>query len=366
MIKQKEYNIADSNIAMLGSDLEKEVKKAAAECEPAWNNAGKEVGIMIWRIEKFKVIHWPKEEYGKFFSGDSYIILNTYKAPGSDKLLHNVHFWLGKYTTQDEAGTAAYNTVELDDKLDGLPVQYREVMGHESPEFLALFPKGITIMEGGVDTGFRHVEPTKYRARLLQVKGTRKTVTAMEVPMETNSLNEGDVFILDQGLKIFVWQGKSAGIFEKNKAAELARAMDDERAGKAEVVTTSQGSDSDFPWAALGGKPDTINPATPDDQPAATKKLFKVSDASGNLEMTQVAEGAACTKDKLDSADVFILDAGHEIFVWVGSGASPDEKKNGLGFAQSYLTKNNKPAYIPISRVLDGGENESFNANFQA
>ena len=28
--------------------------------------------------------HWPKDEYGKFFKGDSYIILHTYKKPPSD------------------------------------------------------------------------------------------------------------------------------------------------------------------------------------------------------------------------------------------------------------------------------------------
>ena len=28
--------------------------------------------------------HWPKEDYGKFYNGDSYIILNTYKEEGSD------------------------------------------------------------------------------------------------------------------------------------------------------------------------------------------------------------------------------------------------------------------------------------------
>ena len=28
--------------------------------------------------------HWPKDEYGHFYNGDSYIILNTYKKPDSD------------------------------------------------------------------------------------------------------------------------------------------------------------------------------------------------------------------------------------------------------------------------------------------
>ena len=31
--------------------------------------------------------------------------------------------------------------------------------------------------------------------------------------------------------------------------------------------------------------------------------------------------------------DVFMLNTGKELFVWVGSGASPNEKKNSLGYA---------------------------------
>ena len=29
--------------------------------------------VRVWRIEKFQVKHWPKEQYGEFFKGDSYI-----------------------------------------------------------------------------------------------------------------------------------------------------------------------------------------------------------------------------------------------------------------------------------------------------
>ena len=36
-------------------------------------------------------------------------------------------------------------------------------------------------MEGGAETGFRHVEPEKYKTRLLQVKSTGKNLQIREV-----------------------------------------------------------------------------------------------------------------------------------------------------------------------------------------
>merc|ERR1719291_761388 len=120
-----------------------------------WKDAGKEVGIEVWRIEKFKVV--PQKDFNsEFYNGDSYIVLNTYEEENEKK--YNVHFWLGTNTSQDEAGAAAIKTVELDDLLGDLPVQYREVQGHETKHFTNLFPS-MSILEGGVDTGFRHVEP---------------------------------------------------------------------------------------------------------------------------------------------------------------------------------------------------------------
>jgi len=44
---------------------------------------------------------------------------------------------------QDEYGTAAYKTVELDTFLDDKAVQHRECEGYESERFMSYFPKGL-------------------------------------------------------------------------------------------------------------------------------------------------------------------------------------------------------------------------------
>jgi len=319
---------------------------------------------LVWRIEKFKVVHWPKEHYGSFYSGDSYIVLNTYKNPGSDALKYNVHFWLGKETSQDEQGTAAYKTVELDDLLGDLPVQYRETQGSESETFLQIFKGQIKILKGGVESGFKHVKPTEYKPRLLHFKGTLKFVRVVEVALEAKSLNDGDSFLLDNGLELILWNGNSAGIAEKRKANEITTALRDERNGKPTVTILDGLKDSnDTFWKILGGKPTSIAAATPDEVKVDHKSLHQLSDSTGELKLTEISKGTV-KRTSLKSEDVFIVDIGHTLFVWVGKGTTKKEKANAMKYATDYLSKQGRPSYIPVTRVLEGAEPAFFSKAF--
>jgi len=369
-----EYNVADSNIANLGSDLDKKVRQAAAATEDAWKGAGKKLGLEIWRIEKFHVKTWPKDQFGSFYSGDSYIVLHTYKKkPDSDALAWDVHFWLGKHTSQDEAGTAAYKTVELDDLLNGATVQHREVQGHESEMFMGYFKNQIRLMEGGVDSGFHHVEPEKYTPRLLHLKG-KKRVRVTQVDLSSKSLNSGDVFILDAGLKLYQFNGRKAGPQEKMKGAQTSRAISDERKGIPHIFVVEEGekgSDSQEFWAAIGGE-SAIKSAeeggSDDDaekEGNQVRKLLRLSDSSGSMTFAEVSSGSSIKRNQLDSNDVFIFDDGAEVFAWIGKKSSVEEKKKALSFAQDYLTKYNRPIWLPICRILEGAENETFENSFR-
>lgn len=55
----------------------------------------------------------------------------------------DLHYWIGKDSTQDEQGAAAMYVTQLDTALRGNPVQHREVQGHESETFQSYFRNGI-------------------------------------------------------------------------------------------------------------------------------------------------------------------------------------------------------------------------------
>eukprot|EP01112_Ceratiomyxa_fruticulosa_P009414 TRINITY_DN244_c0_g1_i1.p1 TRINITY_DN244_c0_g1~~TRINITY_DN244_c0_g1_i1.p1 ORF type:complete len:370 (+),score=78.19 TRINITY_DN244_c0_g1_i1:218-1327(+) len=364
MQKQTKPNISETNISNLGSDLEKKCRTDAGDKEEQWKDAGKDVGVQVWRIEQFKVKPVPKEDHGKFYSGDSYIVLNTYKKdPAAPALSWNLHFWLGQDTTQDEAGTAAYKTVELDDHLGGGPIQYREVQGKESDLFLKCFDGKITIPEGGVASGFHHVKAEEFKTRLLHIKGK---LGVNRVPVTFESMNTGDVFILDAGLKIYNWHGKKAQIFEKDKGIKLSNAIRNQRKG-AEVIPVEEGSEREDFWIALGGKGPisqvTTNDSEADREAKAIRKLFKLSDAKGKLEFTEVTQTkipGKITKGDFDQKDAFIFDMGSDVFVWIGGGASEGEKKYAPVYAQRYLIDFQRPHSLQTILVREKETNEFF------
>ncbi|KAF9177473.1 hypothetical protein BGZ51_008552 [Haplosporangium sp. Z 767] len=367
MLKNSTWNLEDTNLAAFGGELEKEHRKEEGALESAWGEdtgVGLQTGLWIWRIEQFQVVPVPKKDYGRFYSGDSYIILNTYQKKGSEALLHDIHFWLGEETTQDEAGTAAYKTVELDDYLDGKPVQHREVQGRESKRLLSYF-KTFTTQTGGVKSGFHHWSEPEYPSRLLMVKsapqngGHKSSVVIREVP--STMFNSGDVFILDTGKVLYQWNGKDSSGIERVKAAEYAHGVVADRAGDVSVETFDEGDrDQRIFWSALGGAVEVKPAEAIADEPEYIKKLFRLSNASGKLEFTNEGSGPEVTKDLLNSNDVFILDVQHEVFVWIGAGANAEEHKYGLHYAQEYLKREGLASSTPISKVFEDGDHTMF------
>ncbi|XP_072350121.1 advillin [Scyliorhinus torazame] len=338
---------------------------SAVSCSP---------GLLIWRIEKLELVPIPEKTYGNFFDGDCYILLATQRVGSGFK--HDIHYWIGMESSQDEQGAAAIYTIQLDEHLEGAPVQHREVQAHESETFKGYFKNGIIYKKGGMASGMRHVEINIYNVRrLLHVKG-KKTVTATEVEMSWGSYNLGDVFLLDIGKVIIQWNGPDSNRMERLKGVQLAKDIRDrERGGRAEIGVIEGDEESKSPELMkivinfLGERTKKINPPTSDEKAVQRMKanlsLYHVSDAHGRMNVTEVAT-RPLTQDMLNHNDCYVLDqGGTKIYVWKGKGATKAEKQAAMARALDFIKMKGYPNTTNIETVNDGAESAMFKQLFQ-
>jgi len=229
--------LKDTNVAGIGTDADKALRKQAASSEAAWEGVGTEPGLAVWRIEQFQVVPVERSSYGEFHKGDSYIVLNTVMNEDSDKLIRTIYFYLGTETSQDEQGTAAYKTVELDDFFDGEPTQVRVEMGNEPKEFLELFGGSVSHLEGGVESGFKHFKPAGHETRLFVVRRVKHRTKVVQAPLAKHVINDNDSFVLDAKDRIYVYNGPGSSNFEKYRANEKAMLIRDQERGGTVKVT---------------------------------------------------------------------------------------------------------------------------------
>lgn len=342
--------------------------------DPEFLNAGKKNGVLVWRIENFTVKKVNPNDYGKFYTGDSYIVLNT----NIEKNILNIHYWLGSESSIDEYGTCALKAIELDDYLGGRPVQYREVQFYESSLFLALFEqKGLRYLSGGCPSGFKDSKAESEKvAKLYMVKG-KKDIRIVEVAFRIDSLNKSDVFILDDNKTIYQWNGPGANRMEQLKATIFAkRIRDDDHSGKCDLIVIDSedwNKCSDF-WKLLPGDKDSIkNESDVADVEfersfnSSQIALYKVSDENKNCEASiELIHNGKLSRTMLDSKDCFIVDCNTKgIYCWIGKECTKKEKVATVNGSKELMVKQNYPNYIPLETVVDGGESIAFKSLFK-
>jgi gelsolin len=378
--------LEDSNVEKIGSKEDRAVKKGAAQTEDAWAGAGKKVGVEVWRVENHKakavgkkadfgVKRWPQKDFGKFWDGDSYIVLVTRKkldeeGKPTDAFEWDLHFWLGQDSTQDEMGVAAYKTVELDTLLDDGPVQYREVQNYETEKFLAVWEGclgGMTVMDGGIDGGFTHVEVDKYEPRLFRVtRSEGGSARVRQVKMDFGQICQSDCFVLDLGMKLCPFKGTGANKFEESKMREFIRQLDNDRGGKPEQLPDN--CPEFFAHFGVDKDVEIREESEPEVRLVAREPvLYRLSlDGDAGDGFSKISD-APLSKSMLVSEDAFVVDAGDQIFAWVGKDANPAEKKEIMVKAMHFLASDkSRPQHTPITRIWEGQVVAPFEAAFTA
>ncbi|KAJ8899030.1 hypothetical protein K2173_008855 [Erythroxylum novogranatense] len=315
--------------------------------DPAFQGVGQRPGTEIWRIENFQPVALQKSEYGKFYMGDCYIILqiffiflsfffcavdNIWKGGA---YIYDIHFWIGRDTTQDEAGTAAIKAVELDAALGGRLMQHREPC--------------IIPLEGGVASGFTKPEEEEFETLLYICKGKRV------VRMKQN--------------KIYQFNGANSNIQERAKALEVIQFLKEKyHEGTCDVAIVDDGkldteSDSGEFWVLMGGfapigkKVTSEEDIIPESAPA---KLYSITDGE-----VKIVEGEL-SKGLLENNKSYLLDCGAEVFVWVGRVTQVEERKSAIQAAEGFVVSQNRPKATRITRLIQGYETHAFKSNFDS
>ncbi|VDM58451.1 unnamed protein product [Angiostrongylus costaricensis] len=352
------------------------------------SKVGKKEGLEIWRVnsfstltvillkkslfivpgasrtQKFKLEPVLKTQYGEFYTGDAYVCLHS-----KNRDEWHIHFWIGEEATTDEMGTAAITTVEIDQALNGLPVQHREIQNHESSLFLSYFPNGIRYLKGGYESGYRHVEDMykNWKPKLFHCKGKRN-VRCIQIDLNVESLNLGDVFILDMGKDIYVWMPPDSGRLERIKARTsngMSIAKDialSERQGRCNVhIIDSDWDKNEEFFSHFGGTKVTDFAIYAKAWPAFL--LCRVSDALGTTKVTKVPQ---VKQKELNTNDAFILDTVNGgIFVWIGKNCTLGERCNAILWGEKYLKEKaplfqKLPSWSQITTVFEGSEPSTF------
>jgi len=342
----------DSNLFNFGTELETKVKKAAAEQEGEWKEVTEEPGVLIWRIEKFNVKKWPKEEFGKFYDGDSYIILITTKNE-NDKIEREAHMWVGNHTTADESGTAAYKIVELDTFFDRTVTLVWNSQGNESPTLKDALGS-IKILKGGIDSGFRSktvdIRPTEffeiYNKRIIQVD------------VDAASLNSYNAFVLDHNEVVYKWKGKNATHVENFAAACLVKDLLNNRPKCEQVDIDQDGEDERF-WELLGGKKDVKDLQKMSKIHSDKKQMFRICDNSGEMKVEEIEYD----RENLKTDDIFMIHNKDLLIVWVGNKSSVSEKRDCMKFGRQFLREKNSCS-MKLYAINEGNGNRILDSMF--
>ncbi|KAL9334055.1 hypothetical protein Peur_074194 [Populus x canadensis] len=338
------------------------------QIDSVFDGAGAKPGLEIWCVEKqLRLVPVPKSLHGKFYSGNSYVVLSTV-LPRSGPPQHDIHYWLGKDANEVESTLASDKALELDSALGSCTVQYREVQGQETEKFLSYFKPCVIPIEGVFSSDSGQLNGESYKISLLTCKGEH-VVSVKEVPFSRSSLNHNDVFILDTASKIFLFSGCNSSTQERAKALEVVQYIkENKHGGKCEVATVEDGKLVGDPevgefWSFFGGYA-----PIPRDSPCVEKQsdspfsqLFWIT-AQAKL---CPCEGSSLNKEMLETNKCYMLDCGAEIFVWMGRNTSITERKKSISVTEDLLRNQGRSMATHLTFLTEGLETSIFRSYFK-
>ena len=281
-------------------------------------------GITVWEIENFLPNRMDDALHGKFYEGDCYIVLKT-TLEDNQNLDWQIYYWIGSGATLDKKACSAIHAVNLRNFLGAHCRTVREEQAEESDAFIELFPSGIIYMEGGrTASGFFTVEEVEFTNRMFRLHELANRIYMEAVSLEASSLDPRFIFLVDNGYKIYIWNGKKSKNTMKQKARLLAEKINkEERKSKSELIFCNQDMEPEEFWLAVGGEQESVQRRDVCEHNDSTETklvdpiLYRVCLGMGYLELPQIDyKPKPLTRKHFETKNVYIMDCFSELFVW--------------------------------------------------
>lgn len=335
------------------------------------DDIGQIPGVFCFEIENFLPNPVDPALNGKFYQGDCYIVLKTY-IDDSNSLNWQIYFWIGVDASLDKQACAAMHAVNLRNLLGATCRTIREEQNDESEEFLEMFGSNLVYIEGArTSSGFYTVEELEYVTRLYRIHGTTR-LTIEPVDLSAGSLDPRFVFLLDMGLKIWLWEGAKTNPITVSKARLFAEKINKhERKFQAELIHVKQKGEQVLAfYRGLNAEwPCEIREHVDMDNmhEVMKPKLYKVGIGKGYLELPQVElprNQSHLTRELLDTRNVYILDCYSDVFVWIGRKSTRLVRTAALKLSASLEHMIKRPNVALVTSILEGTEPQVFKSKF--
>lgn len=377
-----------------------------------FSNFGEEPGLEIWvlgdqQISKIaKLKHGLRgligECHGTFHTGKAYVILHTAVSGGRSH--YHIHTWIGNDCPDDmrEQCEKRLSELELGLALEDVVAITREKQEAEHEHFRAYFDKPIEYVQA---VTLRKTEGPNFLDKVLyQIKG-RNCVRVRRVDAVPESLNSGDVFVLEDSHAIFQWNGVKSNKMERGKALDFGVQRRIERNARVRVIIVDEGkgefenkkfwaaltldrnADGEFVVAGAEGGEDKVVGATPDVAIPSVKtpeeggddiehelrylaahKVYKVEHSEGESSATvtpvEVDPARGPDISILDDKHCFVVDAETEIFFWIGNLSTEESRAAAEEKANALAAEDGRAVCTTVTRVRQQTEPYLFKEKF--
>ncbi|XP_059494658.1 supervillin-like isoform X1 [Stegostoma tigrinum] len=312
----------------------------------------KTVGVEVWHVQEFDHSQLPRECYGQFHEGDTYVIQWKYtisslvgkrqrpdqlSSAGPSKERSAYFFWQGRLSSISGKGASALMTVELGKDREA---QVLVSQGKEPPCFLQLFQGGMIIHSGKRDN-IRNQQAGLWRLFIVQgevaVEGS-----LLEVARECSSLRSRGSLVLvnTQQALIYLWHGCKVQASAKEVGRTAANHIKEWRPQElglwsstdVTVCEIEEGLEPPEFWHALGQQDQKVYDCMLQDPGKCnfTVRLFRLSASSGEFTVTEqfsptrISSGVMAMPFQqevlysIPQPALFLVDNHLEIYLWQG------------------------------------------------